>query len=97
MPTATVPRQKRRAPAMPPARRATRASGGAAPAAKPKRPRWNFDLTIDTEASDRFMALPMAERDRILDEFQAKLQKAFTGMTLDELLADMRKDKKNGS
>lgn len=47
-------------------------------------------LTASTEAADRFHDLPMAERDRILDEFRAVFADAFA--STDDYLAEKRRE-----
>ncbi len=49
-------------------------------------------MTINTEGSDAFRSLPMRERDRILEEFRAALVPAFSDMTVDEYIAQRRKE-----
>ena len=85
-------------PTMPVAKRKPAARRPGKPTAKPKagkRPRLRLPMSIDVEswkAAERFEALPIEQRDQILAKGVAKLRRAFVGTTLDELLADMRKD-----
>ena len=60
---------------------------------KPRRHRRaDLAMTINTEGSDAFRSLPMRERDRILEEFRAALVPAFSDMTVDEYIAQRRKE-----
>ena len=57
------------------------------------RPRIKLPVKVNTEASDRFHALPLKERDRILKESQDHVTKAMAGvMTLDDYLTERRRE-----
>ncbi len=54
--------------------------------------RAHLSMTVNTEGSDTFRSLPMKERERILEEFRAAFAPAFSNMTVDEYIAQRRKE-----
>ncbi len=62
-------------------------------AAKPVRHRRaQLDMTVNTEGADAFRSLPMRERERILEDFRAAFAPAFSDMTVDEYIAQRRRE-----
>ncbi len=57
-----------------------------------RRLRTSLAMTVNAEASDLFRSLPMKERERILEEFRTAFAPAFSDMTVDEYIAERRKE-----
>ena len=51
-----------------------------------------LSMVIHTAAGDRFRARPLNERRQIIDEFAAAVGRAFEGTTLDDYLAERRRE-----
>lgn len=56
------------------------------------RARRALNMTIHAGGSDAFRSLSMKERERILEEFRIAFAPAFSDMTVDEYIADRRKE-----
>lgn len=59
---------------------------------RPAMPPPKLNMTVGTEASERFRALPLAERKRRLGEFREALGRAFADTPLNEYLGERRRE-----
>lgn len=57
---------------------------------RPARRRLRLNFTMHTEASDRFRALPLPERKRIVEEFRQACAPAYA--SVDEYLAEKHRE-----
>jgi len=49
-------------------------------------------LTLHSEYHERFMARPLSERKQIIEGFKDYVRRALDGMTLEEFLAERRRE-----
>lgn len=59
---------------------------------KPRLARPRKELRIDTSVSEAFLRLPMQERERRLDEAGKMFREAFSNVSVDDLIAEKRRE-----